>query len=123
MAELKVEGLKAASDTAKQIITLSTGVTALTITFLEKIAKGPPPVVLKAAWIGFGLSLFFGLVTLLAVTGTLTAVDRRNAGLDMTPAQQKVFDANGANVRIPALAMVLCFLAAMACVIGAGFFL
>ena len=34
-----MEGLKAALETAKQVITLSTGVVALTVTFLEKIVQ------------------------------------------------------------------------------------
>jgi hypothetical protein len=39
-----MEGLKAALETTKQVIALSTGVVALTVTFLEKIVQPVPGV-------------------------------------------------------------------------------
>jgi hypothetical protein len=39
MPNFSVEGLKSSAETTKQIIVLSTGVIALTVTFLEKIVQ------------------------------------------------------------------------------------
>jgi hypothetical protein len=126
----QIEGLKAAMDTAKQIITLSTGVIALTVTFLEKIvqpslasAARNVPWPLSVAWIVFGLAIVFAVWTLMALTGTLNAMDRRANGLTLSEAQQTVVDAYGDNVQVPAVGMVLCFLVAISLTIGAGFFL
>jgi hypothetical protein len=124
----QIEGLKAAMDTAKQIITLSTGVIALTVTFLEKIVQptasaGPRvvPHTILSAWVLYGIAIFFAVWTLMALTGTLNALDRRANGLTLSPEQQSAVDAYGDNVRWPALGMVLCFVIAMALTIAAGF--
>ena len=124
----QIEGLKAAMDTAKQIITLSTGVIALTVTFLEKIvqpsvagAARNVPWPLVVAWIVFGLAIVFAIWTLMALTGTLNAMDRRANGLTLSEAQQSAVDAYGDNVQVPAVGMVLCFLVGIALTIGTGF--
>lgn len=124
----QIEGLKAAMDTAKQIITLSTGVIALTVTFLEKIvqpsvagAARNVPWPLVVAWIVFGLAIVFAIWTLMALTGTLNAMDRRANGLKLSEAQQSAVDAYGDNVQVPAVGMVLCFLVGIALTIGTGF--
>src|SRR3954454_16807786 len=82
----QAEGLKAALELTKQIITLSTGVIALTITFLEKIVQPTTatgrhvPWSLLAAWIFFGLAIAAAVWTLMAVTGSLNALDRNANG-------------------------------------------
>jgi hypothetical protein len=130
--KLSAEGLKAAADTTKQIITLSTGVIALSITFLEKIiqpvtAEGSRsvPWTISAAWIFFGLSIIAGVATLGAVTGTLDAMDRKQNGLALTANQEQSVAAlaSGSNVVIPARAMSVLFVAGMAFMITTGFLL
>jgi hypothetical protein len=86
--KLSSEGLKAAADTTKQIITLSTGVIALTVTFLEKIVQPVAPSgsrsvpwTIFGAWIVFGLAIVAGVATLGAVSGSLDAMDRKQNGL------------------------------------------
>ena len=86
--KLSSEGLKAATDATKQIITLSTSVIALTVTFLEKIVQPQAiaggrsvPWTMFGAWILFGLSILAVVVTLGAVARTLDAMDRRQNGL------------------------------------------
>src|SRR5262245_39810598 len=123
--KLSAEGLKAAADMTKQIITLSTGVLAITITFLEKIVHAPSPPVprsLLAAWVLFGLAILFAIVTLAAVTGTLDALDRRMNGLPTTGDQNAAIDAlcTGWNIRAPALAMCASFFLAMSFTIVTG---
>jgi len=124
----QIEGLKAAMDTAKQIITLSTGVIAVTLTFLEKFAKPAGegralPATIVTAWIVFGLAILFSVWTLMALTGTMNAIDRRANGLTLTEEQQCAVDAYGDNVQVPAIAMVICFLVALGMTIATGFFI
>jgi hypothetical protein len=133
MAEkLSSEGLKAAADTTKQIITLATGVIALTVTFLEKIvqpqagaAARTVPWTMFAAWIAFGFSILAAVVTLGAVTGTLDALDRKSNGLPLSSEQEVAVNAlsSGLNVRAPATVMSLLFIGGMALTIATGFLL
>ena len=124
------EGLKAAADATKQVITLSTGVIALTVTFLEKIlvpAAGsvprPVPWTMFVAWVAFGLAVIAGVATLGAISGTLDALDRKANGLATTPEQDSAAVAlvNGTNVRLPALAMSVLFVLGMLFTIATGF--
>jgi hypothetical protein len=113
------EGVKSAADTAKQIIALSTGVIALTVTFLEKLVSTgvgghiPIPWALKVSWILYGLSLLFGLFTLMAITGVTNEAVTTGA----TP------DAMRKSIVGPAVLMVISFLAAIAFTIWTGFVL
>lgn len=128
--KLSAEGLKAAADTTKQIITLSTGVIALTITFLEKVIQPATPSAARAvpwsmfaAWILFGLAILFGVVTLGAITGTLNALDRQQNGQTLNAAQTAAVNslAQGTNVQGPAFVMYGAFLSALAFTIWTGF--
>lgn len=110
---MPAEGLKAASNATKQIITLSTGITALTVTFAKefKVAGAlTVPWQLKWAWIAYGATLFFAVWSLLAITGTLAKSD---ANLAASPSDK--------NIIIPAVPMVLLFIAAFGLTICAGF--
>lgn len=126
-----MEGLKAAQETTKQVITLSTGVVALTITFLEKIvqpngtAPRSFPWTLKAGWIFYFFAIVFAMWTLMAITGTLNALDRREAELPLNEDQARAANelTEGWNIRVPSLLMFACFLVAMLLTIGTGFFL
>jgi len=124
-----VDGLKTALETTKQVITLSTGVIALTVTFLEKIVQPnggtgrivPGP--LKASWICFGLAVLLGIWTLMAITGSINALDRNARQLSLNEDQERAVRelADGANIRIPALLMLLFFAAGTTLTIAAGF--
>lgn len=126
-----MEGLKAAQETTKQIIALSTGVIALTITFLEKIVQPDAsiprsfPWTLKGGWICFGLAILFAMWTLMAITGTLNALDRKELKLSLDDDQTRATNelAHGSNVRIPSMLMLFFFLVATSFTIGTGFFL
>jgi hypothetical protein len=70
------KGFDFATDTVKQLITLATGIIALTITFLHDIlgvTGAKPPTVLVWSWAGYGASVLFGLLTMMGLTGELTA--------------------------------------------------
>src|SRR5947209_20194535 len=66
-----------ASDSTKQLITLSTGIVTLTITFGKDVFQNVPfyaKVLLVIAWVIYLLSIIFGILTLLSLTGTLEPV-------------------------------------------------
>jgi hypothetical protein len=120
------EGLKASADIAKQIITLSTGAVAFTVTFLDKFtaqSSGPfksVPPSLYVAWVFFGLSVLSSLWTLMAITGTLTALDRKVNGWSLSKDQADAANGAGGNVQMPALVMLATFLLAIIAMIGTG---
>lgn len=67
-----------ASDLAKQLITLSTGILALTITFLRDVAKElrvGRHEFLAAAWLLYVVSMLFGVLSLMALTGALAPTE------------------------------------------------
>jgi len=125
---LSSEGLKSVADTTKQIITLATGVLALTVTFLEKIVQPTAtsakhiPWPLFGAWVAFGLSIVASVAVLMAVSGSLDAMDRRMNGQELKDYQAKAVDelSNGANVRIPGLLMMIFFVLAMFLTVWTG---
>lgn len=90
-----------ASDTTKQLITLATGVIALTITF-SKDFLGTVPADAKGfatwAWFAYLFSILCGVWTLLALTGTLESTAAPSI--------------RGWNVRLPSILQILAFLAA-----------
>jgi hypothetical protein len=126
-----MEGLKTALETTKQVITLSTGVITLTVTFLEKIVQPDGgtgrhvPGTLKLSWICFGFAILFAVWTLLAITGSMNALDRDARKLPLDGAQQRAVQqlADGANIRIPALLMLLVFIAGIGLTVATGFWL
>ena len=102
--------LQSASDTTKQILTLCTAVLTFTVTFAKEF-KGaaqtlPTPGSLRLCWLTLTIAIFFGVWTLMAITGT----------------QQKPTSGNamGANIRIPAALMVISFAVGILCLALAG---
>jgi len=91
-----------ASDASKQLITLSTGILALSVTFIKDIVKAPTKAVwtLKAAWVTYICSIAFGAWTSFALTGTLAAESFRPSN---------IYDFN---IRVPAALQVVTFLVA-----------
>jgi len=92
-----------ASETTKQILTLCTGIIALTITFSKDFVHQVPSgaiAFLVWAWLAYFTSIVFGIWTLMALTGTL----QPKAG-SVTP--PRIW---GSNVTAPATLQVLSFL-------------
>ena len=74
MEDRKKKAFDFASDTTKQIISLSTGILALSVTFSEELLGDTgefPKNLLIGAWVIFIISIFFGLLTQMTLTGTL----------------------------------------------------
>lgn len=93
-----------ASDVAKQLITLATGVLALTITFAKDITNNTEvhKPLLILAWVGYLASVLGGVWTLMALTGSLGK------------GEQSIY---GWNVRIPAISQILLFVGATVLII------
>lgn len=69
-----------AQECTKQFLTLATGIIALTITFSKDFLQGAPPNARPFAYWSWGfflVSVSFGLLTLMALTGTLQPLDRK----------------------------------------------
>jgi hypothetical protein len=95
-----------ARDTTKQLITLATGIIALEITFAKDFVKTLDPTIriyALVSWLAFMLSVFFGMWTLMALTGTLEAEN------ESVPVSIR-----GKNVKLPSILQVLSFLMALA---------
>jgi hypothetical protein len=95
-----------ASDSTKQLITLSTGVLALTITFNKDIVGGDPgqaSLILFIAWVLYLLSIVCGIWTLLALTGNL---EPTGAHRNTSPSIRT------RNVTLPSLLQISAFLLA-----------
>lgn len=91
-----------AADLSKQLITLSSGIIALTVTFAKDIFKSAPADAqdwLIAAWIAYFISILGGIWHLMALTGTLDPLDN-----------QTKISIQGWNCRIPSIIQILLFL-------------
>jgi hypothetical protein len=123
-----VEGLKAAADAAKQLITLSVGMIGLTVTFLEKIEQTTSTghrdvsLAMALAWAFYVLAIIGALGTLLGVSGTLTTLDRAAMKLRLDPDRDTSFDVYSPTVRWPMFVMVIAFLLAIGATIWAAAF-
>ncbi|MEM9973703.1 MAG: hypothetical protein AAF771_05940 [Pseudomonadota bacterium] len=113
-------GTDAAADTTKQLLTLSTAIIGLTVTFLDKfrpvVGDGEAAQIavvwqVKVCWIAFGAVIFLGMWTLMAITGEINDA----AKTKRTP------DAMSGAITIPAICMVVGFGAGMVFLIWSGF--
>jgi hypothetical protein len=78
-----------AQETSKQVLTLSTAIIGITVALLGSLKEGASPhslTYLHDAWICAGLSVLFGVVTLMALTGHL--------GRDTKPAADMIYSGN-----------------------------
>lgn len=122
-----IEGLKAAADIAKQIITLSTGSVAFTITFLDKFQiRGKDqfatvPLALYIAWVLFGVAILFALLHLMGITGSLESIDRKANGWSLSTHQAAAADGGTEHLRWPGILMLAFFLFAVVAMIVSGF--
>lgn len=104
-----------AADSIKQLLTLSTAIIALTITFSKDLVGTVPKedkLILTLAWVGFFLSILFGIGALLALTGTL---EPRKIEKNVEEKQNPQVPASirGGNVTVLAGLQILTFLAAL----------
>lgn len=71
-----------AADLVKQLLTLSTGIILITVAFAKNIF-GSSCVVnrlwLISSWIAFFVSILFGILSLMALAGTLDAIEQKTS--------------------------------------------
>lgn len=132
MKENQKKAFDFASDVTKQLITLSTAIITITITFSKDIINFADTSVknyLLWAWILFIATVFFGIWTLLALTGTLQPLKKEKNKNDDT-SESKNNDANDCesecsinskNIRIPSMLQILCFIIALSFTIVYGY--
>lgn len=111
------KAVDAVSDLAKQLITLSTGVIAITISFAKDIFGGNTRGngLLMASWIVYLVCIIAGVWVLMAIAGTL---DPTNSETPAPAATDK--RVLRGNVRFPAGLQVLAFVVATVLVALAG---
>ena len=98
-----------AQEVTKQLITLATGIVALTITFIKDVAADAPESAywrIEVAWILYIVSIVFGILTLMSLTSSLTDTDP---------------DVYETGTRIVSGLQILIFLAALGFTIAFGF--
>jgi hypothetical protein len=102
MDEQRKKAFDFAQETSKQLITLATAIIGLTITFAKDFVgsvHGFPRLLAVLSWALLLASVAFGLLTLMALTGSLEPA----AGGSTAPSIR------GSNVTAPAIAQVLLF--------------
>lgn len=101
-----------ATEVVKHLLTLATGVVALTITFTKDLNAKPTSAqvwLMESSWALLLLSIIFGLATMMALTGTIAKTTPLSAS-----------SIYGSNVRIPMGLQLLTFVLGMALAIGYG---
>jgi hypothetical protein len=101
--DVSLAGFNSANELAKQLITLATGILALSITFIRDILKNNAHVViwpLTCAWVSYLLSVCFGIWTMMAITGTIFEATQN-------PTNSATYEMN---ISVPALLQILAFI-------------
>jgi hypothetical protein len=122
------EGLKAATEKTKQIITLATGVITITVTFLDKFgakAAGGVTVIPWPLFVAWGLlviAIVAAVLTLGAITGTLDCLDKKANGQTLSANEEMVIESlcKSPNIRVPAIVMDVSFMVAMIFTVVSG---
>jgi ABC-type Na+ efflux pump permease subunit len=82
------KGFDYAIDSVKQLLTLSTGVLAVTVTFAKNVTSAPKPAVwlMLIVWLLYLASIFMGMFALWALTGDIASntesTNKRDEGQD-----------------------------------------
>jgi hypothetical protein len=124
---MNLEGPKSETEIAKQVIGLSTGAVAFTVTFLEKFKSAgkdealhmPPG--LYVAWVLFGAAIAFALWYLMALTGNISAIAGKENGWTLKASDELSAAGDSGNTVIPGYAMMATFFLGVASLIWVGF--
>ena len=120
MDEQRKQAFEFARDSTKQLITLATGIIALTVTFSKDVFGKPSPfeqLLLVGSWIFFLLSVVMGVCTLLALTGSLEPKEEPIVGTNVATRGPSI---RGSNVTIPSIIQILTFLIGLALTVWFG---
>ncbi|WP_319549497.1 hypothetical protein [Desulfogranum marinum] len=112
MNDLRKTAFEFARDTTKQLITLATGIIALEITFSKDFVTTPDQTVYVYAllsWLAFLASVFFGVWTLMALTGTLEA-EKESVPVSI----------RGKNIKLPSILQIISFVVGLTLTVIVG---
>jgi len=115
MREEQKKAFDFASDVIKQLITLATGIIAITITFSKDIVGASMLTDSLAIFISWGLfilSVFFGILALLALTGTLDPISPSDPPL--------VPSVNAKSIKLYTSIQILTFILGLVCTVIFG---
>lgn len=102
MNEKKIKSFDFAADTTKLIISLATGVITVILTFSDKILNNIEfKWILISSIISLLVSILFGLLVMMALTGSLAAKSDYKPSISTS------------NIRVPSLIQILSFLISM----------
>jgi Na+/melibiose symporter-like transporter len=104
---LRKKAFDFASDTTKQLITLSTALIAVSITFKGNFGEGGNETLLLLCWVSFFLSVIFGIGTLMALTGTLEKSTEEKTDENDKKVELSIY---GTNVKRPTILQIIFFL-------------
>lgn len=121
MEENQKKAFDFAVDLTKQLITLSTAIITLTVTFSKEIIGGIDSsnrIILLVSWVVFILSIIMGILTLMALTGNLDPIPKKQPknedGTQQDPIKpEAILTINSSNVTGTAKLQVYTFLIAL----------
>lgn len=111
-----LEGYKSVTELSQQLVTLATGILALSITFIKELLKGETRrahTLLKLSWLAFLLSITAGVWTKMTVTGMIFAVA-------LSGVTDEIKAGPYGTTVLPALLQITLFLVGGALIIGYG---
>jgi hypothetical protein len=114
LSEREKKAFDFAQEATKQLIALSTGVIALTITFLKDVVKKAPrgsATYIHAAWLLYLASIVFGIVTLLALTGSLGSATKTQKKKGKDQHEASIY---AVHIRVASALQIVSFLSAVA---------
>ena len=117
MTKREEKAVDLATDTTKQLITLAAGIITFSVTF-----AGPQAAMSKtllAAWIAYLLSISAGVVTLMAITGTLAASSQSSNANPLSVVQTQTVYAS--NIRLFASIQIFALLGGALLTVAFGF--
>ncbi|MCY1719133.1 hypothetical protein OU798_02185 [Prolixibacteraceae bacterium Z1-6] len=113
MYECQKKAFDYAAESTKLLITLSTGIITITITFLGDLTSDFAELVtwpLFVSWILFFLSIILGVATMLSLTGTLLPKNKKLTNLEE---HEKNLSINDRNITFKSFAQIVTFLFAL----------
>jgi len=131
MKENQKKAFDFAADTTKQLITISTAIITLTVTFSKDIlgsSNNSPKTLLICTWAVFILSIICGVLTLMTLTGTLQPMNKQIVKTEGEKADEPQIaeedecsdiNINNGNIRFFSISQSLLFISA---IIMTGFF-
>lgn len=130
MKEQHKKAFDFAADVTKQLITLSTAIITITITFSKDIISFSDTSAkdyLLWAWMLYIATVVFGILTLMALTGSLQPMKKQASNSNNEDSANVVKEAeeecsiNAGNIRVLSIVQIVCFISALVLTIIYGY--